>query len=171
MYSGLRSGAGDSVSDRTAATRLGCAVLVAAAILVGGCGQMGPVPSDIVQGYETALAEGSYASACGYLDPDAQSALAHKLGPHATCAAAVARCLPYKATVTQQDQSQLLFGNELVSEHGSHASVSLNGTAVANAIRQVSLVNKRRTGWTLTSYGKGFTNCHHHSGKGRRHRA
>lgn len=147
------------------------AAMIAVAVLLAGCGaSTAPLPYDIVQGYESSLAEGNYGGACGYLDPGERSALGRKLGPRATCAQAVAHCLPYKATVPQQDQSQLLFGNVIVSEHGSHASARLNGTPVANAIRRVSLVNERKTGWTLTSYGKGFTACHRHRGKGRGHR-
>jgi hypothetical protein len=148
---------------------LGCGALIAATVLLGGCGgQSAPVPSDIVQSYETALAQGNYSGACGELDPGARAALARRLGPRASCAKAVARCLPYKATIPKQDQSQLLFGNLLVSEHGSHASVSLNGNPVANEIRQVSLVNKRKKGWMLTSYGRGFNACHRPRRSGRR---
>lgn len=136
--------------------------------MVAGCGQTAPGPSDIVQNYESALAEGNYGRACRYLDTAAKSALAHRLGPRATCASAVARCLVNRATIPKQDQSQLLFANVLASEHGSHASATLNGNPVANAIREVSLINDRKTGWTLSSYGHAFTACHKHRGNGRR---
>jgi len=137
------------------------------ASLLGGCGQTAPSPGDIVQNYEAALAEGNYSGACGYLDPRTRAALARRVGPRSTCAHAIARCLPYRATIAKQDQSQLLYANVLATEHGSRAVARLNGTLVAKAIREVSLSNER-TGWTLTSYGKGFTACHQHRGKRRR---
>jgi len=150
---------------RSSATALiGC---LAALALAAGCGQYAPSPGDTAQNYETALAEGNYKGACGYLDPSAKAALSHRLGSRATCPEAMARCLPYQATIPQKDQSQLLFATILVSEHRSHASATLNGTAVANAIRQVSLLRKG-AGWILTSYGRGFTACHQRRVKHRR---
>lgn len=136
--------------------------------MVAGCGgQSAPGPSDIVQSYQSDLAEGNYGGACGYLVPAARSALARRLGPRATCAQAMARCLPNRALIPKQDQSQLLFANVLASVRGSHASARLSGNPVANAIREVSLVDKRGKGWTLTSYGHAFTACHKHRGKRR----
>ncbi len=140
-------------------------------LLLVGCGDTPPNAADIVQNYESALAEGNYSGACGYLDPRTQAALAHRVSPTATCPQAIARCLPYKATIPKQDQSQLFYANVLATEHGSRASVSLNGNVVADTIREVSLSNERRRGWTLTSYGEGFTACHKHRGKGARHGA
>ncbi len=142
---------------------LGCLV----ALVLAGCGEAPPSSADAIQNYQAALAEGNYGKACSYLDTGARTALSRRLGHPASCAEAMARCLPYNATNLKQDQSQLLFANVVVSQRGDHSSVSLSGTAVADAIRQVSLA-KKRTGWTLTSYGQGFTACHRRRGTRRR---
>lgn len=147
----------------------GLAGAVSMVLALAACGgQDAPSPGDIVQSYEAALAEGSNGVACGYLDPRTRAALARKVAPGATCAEALARCLPYKATVAKQDQSQLFYASVAVSEHGSHAVATLKGNPVANAIREVTLSNERK-GWTLTSYGKGLTACHQRRHRGRRH--
>lgn len=131
---------------------------------------MAPDANDIVEGYEAALAEGNYGAACGYLDPHTRAALSHRVSPRATCPQAIARCLPYRALIPKQDQSQLLYANVVEIPHGRRAVVNLNGNVVANTIRTVSLSHERK-GWTLTSYGKGFTACHKHRRKRGRRRS
>jgi hypothetical protein len=140
------------------AAAFGC-LTVLLGLLAAGCGQSPPSPGEIVQSYEAALAEGNYAGACGYLDPSARTSLARLLGRRATCAQAIARCLPDKATIPKQDQSELFYANVQATVRGSTALVSVSGNPVANAIREVSLANQH-TGWILTSSGKGLKACH-----------
>lgn len=111
----------------------------------------------MVEGYESALATGGYASACHFLAPKTRASLARSAGT-SNCAAAIARCLPNDAIIPKKDQSQLLYANVVATEHGSTAEVGISGNPVANAIRKVSLARKPG-GWILTSYGQGLTAC------------
>ncbi len=111
----------------------------------------------MVEGYEQALATGGYSAACQFLTAQVREQLAHD-GGVSNCAAAIARCLPNNAIIPKKDQSQLLFATVVTSGHGSGTKVSISGNPVANAIRRVSL-RPKPGGWTLTSYGEGFTGC------------
>jgi hypothetical protein len=140
------------------------------ALLLAGCGAYTASASQVVEGYESALAEGSYSSAChNFLTAHAKTLLIRKARAK-NCAAAIAHCLPNDALNPKKDQSQLFYANVATSGHGSGTTVSINGNPVANAIRHVSLAPKPG-GWILTSYGEGFTGCqpHPHNRRGRRH--
>jgi hypothetical protein len=111
----------------------------------------------VVQGYESALATGGYASACNFLTPKTRALLARRAGK-SNCPAAIASCLPNDAIIPKKDQSQLLYANVVTVRHGSTAEVSISGNPVARAIGRVSL-RPKPGGWILTSYGEGFTGC------------
>lgn len=127
-------------------------------------------PAQVVEGYESALAEGSYSGAChDFLSAKAQALVTRKARA-GNCATAIARCLPNDALNPKKDQSQLFYSNVVTSGHGSHTTVTISGDPVANAIKKVSLAPKPG-GWILTSYGEGFTRCQaqHRKHRHRRH--
>ena len=136
-----------------------CAALLALAACVGACGAANaPWPGDAVESYESALAEGNYASACGLFDSGARGSLESAMGRHASCTNVLSRCVPYRPAIAKQDQSQLLYANVLVHTHGRKAEVSIRGTAVSKEIHEVSL-RKEQGQWKLTSYGRKVTAC------------
>ncbi len=131
---------------------------IALAVLVVGCGNYPPSPTEIVNDYLNALAEGNYASACAMLNPQARAALQTATGPRVPCNEVFARCLPNRSTILKQDQSQLFYANIDTSIQGSSADAKVSGTAVANALHEVTL-EKGRSGWQLSSYGSGLKRC------------
>jgi hypothetical protein len=140
---------------------LRCAALLAVvAALAAGCGSGSspPGPYDVVSNYLTQIAEGNYANACGLLDSGARDALIRKMGSRTTCSKLFVRCLPSQATNISRDQAQLLFATILVETHRRRANVTVAGTAVARAIKRVSLAKERGT-WKLTSYGDALQRC------------
>jgi hypothetical protein len=84
------------------------------------------------------------------------------MGGLARCRAILSRCLPYNAQVAKRDQSQLLYANVDVHVSHSHADALVSGTAVARAVKEVSLAKEGRQ-WVLTSYGKALTGCVTHT--------
>lgn len=135
-------------------------MLLAAVAAVAGCesNSAPPGPYDAVSNYLTQIAEGNYSNACGLVDTGARNALMKRMGSRTSCAKLFVRCLPNNATNIKRDQSQLLFANILVSTHRRKAEVTVSGTAVARAVRRVSLTKNRGT-WTLTSYGHALETC------------
>ena len=142
------------MSRRTAAL----AVVLTLAACAAGCGDTAPTPGDIAESYLSALASGDYTNACGQLNAQARAALVKAYGAAVPCREVFAHCLPNQANNLNKDQSQLLFANEDITTRGHHASVSVNGTAVARRVKRVSLVEKQGN-WHLVSYGSGLTHC------------
>ena len=133
---------------------------------VAGCGGSGPVPSDPVQNYLSALAEGNYGGACTQLDSRARASLLGLQGTRSSCTKVFTRCLPNSAIAPKKDQSQLLYATVAVNQNGPKADAIVSGTAVARAVKEVTLAEESGT-WKLTSYGRGLTGC---PGKGRHRR-
>jgi hypothetical protein len=94
------------------------------------------------------------------LDTGARDALIRKMGSRISCPKVFVRCLPSNATHIRHDQAQLLYATILVATHHHRADVKLAGTAVARAIKRVSLAKERGT-WKLTSYGDALQRCPH----------
>lgn len=147
-------------SRRVRGARL--AATVALALYAVGCGVTPPSPAELagnaVQKYVSALAAGYYSSACSMLDSRTRASLSGPAGSRATCTNVLARCLPYNATIAKRDQSQLLYATVQVRIARSRAEAAVSGTAVARAIREVTLA-KERGGWLLTSYGRALRGC------------
>jgi hypothetical protein len=121
--------------------------------LVGGCNTPPPGPGTIAQNYVNALAAGNYTGACGILSGGARRALSAAMKSSAACPALLTRCLPPKSNVLKRDQVQLFYSNVDERISGSHASVTTSGTAVANRVKRVTLVQQHGV-WQLTSYGE-----------------
>jgi hypothetical protein len=148
-----------------AITRGVAALLVVA--WVAGCGASGPVPSEPVQNYLSDLGEGNYGGACAQLDGRARASLLGLQRSRSSCAKVFTRCLPNSASAPKKDQSQLLYATVEVNQNGPKADAVVSGTAVARAVKEVTLANESGT-WKLTSYGRGLTGCHE---KGRHRRS
>jgi hypothetical protein len=129
------------------------ATVLALAALLAGCGNFPPSPAEVAQNYVDAIAGGDYASACSLLDVRSRNALKLWMRSQGGCPALLARCLPTNPSVLQHDQAQLFYANVASTVYGSAASVRVSGTAVADRIREVTLV-KQGDHWILTSYGK-----------------
>lgn len=140
------------------------ALAAAAALLLAACGSTAPTPYQVVNDYLNTLAEGDYPDACAMLSTQARADMAASTGVHGPCSTVFTRCLPSHALILKQDQSQLFYASVSVTTQGSKARAALSGTAVANALKQVTL-QKTRTGWEMTSPGSGLTAC------SKRHRA
>lgn len=134
-------------------------VIVGVAAGVAGCGEQSLPPATLAaQSYLSALAEGNYGSACALIDPRTRRRVARSLGRRVGCPGVFHRCLPDEAQIPQHDQSQLLFADVQVAIHGRRAVAAVSGTAVARALRQVTLAKEGRR-WRLTSYGQGLRTC------------
>jgi hypothetical protein len=137
-----------------------CAALLGVVTVLAACGSGSPPPGpyDVVSNYLTQIAEGNYSNACGLLTTAARDALIKKMGVRTTCSKLFVRCLPSRATNISRDQAQLLYATILVATHHRKADVTVGGTAVARAIKRVTLAKERRT-WKLTSYGDALQRC------------
>jgi hypothetical protein len=102
----------------------------------------------------------SYSNACGMLDTGVRDALIKRMGSRTTCSKLFVQCLPSKATNISRDQAQLLYATIQVATHHHKADVTVAGTAVARAIKRVTLAKERGT-WKLTSYGDALRRCPH----------
>jgi hypothetical protein len=144
----------------SASTVMRCAGLLGVLAVLAGCGSgsQPPGPYDVVSNYLSRIAEGNYSSACGLLDTGARDALIRKMGPRASCAKLFVQCLPSKATNISRDQAQLLYATIQVATHHHKADVTVAGTAVARALKRVTLAKERGT-WKLTSYGDALQRC------------
>ncbi len=134
------------------------AIAVLAPICLAACGSTAPTSYQVVNDYLNTLAEGDYPDACGMLSAQARGAMSASTGVHGSCTTVFKRCLPSHALILKEDQSQLFYATVQVTSQGSTARAALSGTAVANALREVTL-EKTRNGWTLTSSGSGLTGC------------
>ena len=133
--------------------------LIALALCVAACGESSTTPPvDVVQNYLNDLGAGNYAAACGLLDKRARDAPLKSAKPRITCAKVFVRCLPDNVIRLARDQTQLLYASIQLNMTGNTASASVSGTAVARAIRSVTLAEQQGT-WKLTSYGQVVRRC------------
>jgi hypothetical protein len=146
----------------SASTVMRFAALLAAIGVLAGCdsGSGPPGPYNIVSNYLSQIAEGNYSNACGLLDTGVRDALLKRMGSRTTCSKLFVQCLPSKATNISRDQSQLLYATIQVATHHHKADATVAGTAVARAIKRVTLAKERRA-WKLTSYGDALRRCPH----------
>ena len=137
-----------------------CVALLAAMAALAGCGSGSgpPGPYNVVSNYLSQIAEGNYSNACGMLQAGVRDALIKRMGSRTTCSKLFVQCLPSKATHISSDQSQLLYATIQVATRHHKADATVSGTAVARAIRRVTLAKERRT-WKLTSYGDALRRC------------
>lgn len=137
-----------------------CAVVVALAVGLVGCGNSGPPPGpyNTVSNYLNRIALGTYGGACNLADSRTREALIRAMGGRVSCASLFTRCLPSNALNINRDQSQLLYATILVSTHRKKADATVSGTAVARAVGRVTLAKEHGT-WDLTSYGAAFARC------------
>jgi len=144
--------------------------MVGLAASLSACGNYPPSPTQVTENYLYAVSEGQFASACSYLTAPSRAAMAASSRPDESCTQALARCVPKNAIKLSQDQTQLLYAGVNSSITGRHATVAVQGTAVADSIRSVSLTS-RKGNWHLTSYGSGLVACVRGLASSRRHRA
>lgn len=145
----------------SASTVMRFAALLAAMAALAGCESNAsppPGPYNVVSKYLSQIAEGNYSNACGMLDTGVRDALIKRMGSRTTCSKLFVRCLPSKATNISRDQAQLLYATIQVATHHHKADVTVAGTAVARAIKRVTLAKERGT-WKLTSYGDALRRC------------
>ncbi|MGZ6690219.1 MAG: hypothetical protein ACXVHQ_22395 [Solirubrobacteraceae bacterium] len=141
----------------SAGIRAGAAL--ALVLCVVGCGESSTTPPvDVVQNYLNDLGAGNYAAACALLDKRTREAPLKSARPRITCATVFARCLPDNVTRLTRDQTQLLYASIQVNVAGDTGSANVSGTAVARAIRKVTLANESGN-WKLTSYGQAVHQC------------
>ena len=141
----------------TGARRL-IAITSCAALLLAACGSTAPSAYEVVNTYLNTLAEGDYPDACGMLSAQARAAMSISTGVRGPCATVFTRCLPSHSLILKEDQAQLFYASVVVTTQRSTTRAALSGTAVANALREVTL-QQTRTGWVLTSSGSGLTGC------------
>jgi len=135
------------------------AAALAALLCLVGCGESQPPPVyAATNNYLNALAAGNYASACAVLDGRARASLTKLAGSRVSCARAFTLCLPNRAENLKQDQAQLYYATTDIHTHGSTASATTSGTAVANALKRLTLA-KEGGHWKVTSYGQGLKRC------------
>ncbi len=126
---------------------------------VVGCGASTTTPPvEVVQNYLNQLGSGNYAGACSLLDKRARESSTRLARPRVTCEKRFARCLPHTVTSLPKDQTQLFYSNIQVTTSDSKATATVSGTAVARAIRHVTLSDERGN-WKLTSYGQAVDRC------------
>jgi hypothetical protein len=128
-----------------------------AALALAGCTtppSAAELAGNAAQKYVNALAAGYYRSACTLLDGRTRASLGGADG----CRKVLSRCLPYNAQVAKRDQSQLLYATVDVKVKHSRAQAALSGTAVARAVKSVTLARENGH-WLLTSYGSAITGC------------
>ncbi len=153
---------------RSSASVLMIGAALAAAGGAAGCesNSVPPGPYNIVSSYLSQIAEGNYQGACRLLDPHTRSALIKAKRARVSCQGMFSRCLPNRVINANHDQSQLLYSTIVVTEGRTRAHVAVSRTAVARAIREVSLA-KERGNWKLTSYGYDLDTCSLHRRRGK----
>ena len=119
-----------------------------------------------MQNYLNDLGAGNFSSACRLLDNHTRQSPPRSVKARVSCETLFARCLPDSVTSLPKDQTQLFYSSVEISTTGSTASATVRGTAVARAIRHVTLAQSKGN-WALTSYGKAVESCH--LAKARRH--
>jgi hypothetical protein len=124
-----------------------------------GCGESSTTPPvDVVQNYLNDLGAGNFTGACALLDKRAREAPLKSVRPRITCSTVFARCLPNNVTRLKRDQTQLLYASIQMNVTADRASADVSGTAVARAIRRVTLADERGN-WKLTTYGHAVHQC------------
>jgi len=132
---------------------------LALAVCAGGCGESSTTPPvDVVLNYLNDLGAGNFAGACALLDKRTREAPLKSVRPRIDCTKVFARCLPDTVTRLTRDQTQLLYASIQVNVAGDKASADVSGTAVARAIRRVTLADELGN-WKLTSYGQAVHHC------------
>jgi hypothetical protein len=130
-----------------------------------GCGESSTTPPvDIVQNYLNDLGAGNFTGACALLDTRTREAPLKSVRPRITCPTVFARCLPNNVTRLTRDQTQLLYASIQMNVTGHKASADVRGTAVARAIRRVTLADESGT-WKLTTYGHAVQQCRQTKGR------
>jgi hypothetical protein len=128
-------------------------------LCVVGCGESSTTPPiDVVQNYLNAVGAGNYAGACALLDKRTRESPLRSVRPRISCPTVFVRCLPNNVIRLKRDQTQLLYASIQMNVSGDKASAGVSGTAVARAIKEVTLVNERGN-WKLTSYGQAVHRC------------
>jgi hypothetical protein len=133
-------------------------VLALAACMVGCGASTTTPPVEVVQNYLNQLGAGNYPGACALLAKQARDSSERLAGARVSCEKLFARCLPDTVTSLPKDQTQLFYSNVQVKTTDSKASATVSGTAVARAIRHVTLAEERGN-WKLTSYGEAVDRC------------
>jgi hypothetical protein len=133
-------------------------VLALAACLVGCGASTTTPPVEVVQDYLNQLGSGNYPGACALLDKRARESSARLAGARVSCERLFDRCLPHTVTSLPKDQTQLFYSNVQVNTTDGKTSATVSGTAVAKAIRHVTLAEERGN-WKLTSYGQAVDRC------------
>jgi hypothetical protein len=132
--------------------------VLALTVFLVGCGASTTTPPvEVVQNYLNALAAGNYSGACALLDNRTRQYPAKSLRG-VTCETLFAQCLPRTVTSLKRDSTQLLYSNVQVNADGSKANATVSKTAVARAVRHVTL-SEERGNWKLTSYGQAVDRC------------
>jgi hypothetical protein len=128
-------------------------------VCVVGCGESSTTPPiDVVQNYLNDLGAGNFTGACALLDKRTREAPLKSVRPRITCSTVFARCLPNNVTRLTRDQTQLLYASIQMNVTADKASADVSGTAVARAIRRVTLADERGN-WKLTTYGHAVHHC------------
>lgn len=161
-----------SIGRRTPldAVRRAAGVLALAACLTGCGASTTTTPVEVVQNYLNALASGDYPGACALLDNRTRESRVKSVGAGVTCETLFARCLPHTVTSLKQDPTQLFYSNIRITVAGGKTNATVSQTAVARAIRHVTLA-QRRGNWKLTSYGRAVDRCHLTKPRRRHHAA
>ena len=140
----------------SAGIRAGAAL--ALAVLAVGCGEAPTPPFEVVQNYLNDVGAGNYAGACALLDKRTREAPLQSVRPRITCPTVFVRCLPDNVIRLARDQTQLLYASIQINTNGDKATADVSGTAVARALRRVTLADKQGV-WYLTSYGRAVQRC------------
>jgi hypothetical protein len=140
----------------SAGIRAGAAL--ALAVFMVGCGESPTPPFEVVQNYLNDVGAGNYAGACGMLDKRAREAPLQSVRPPITCPQLFVRCLPENVIRLARDPTQLFYASIQINTNGNKASAVVGGTAVARALRRVTLAENQSV-WHLTSYGRAVERC------------
>jgi hypothetical protein len=134
--------------------------VVAAAVLLCGCGEAPTPPIAIVQNYLNALGGGEYNTACGMVDGQALQTLMRTKRVHISCATLFKRCLPNRSLALKSDQTQLLYANINVSlsDKGTVADADTSATTVATELKHVTLKHEHGV-WKFTGLGQAIEAC------------
>jgi hypothetical protein len=134
--------------------------VVAAAVLLYGCGEAPNPPIAIVQNYLNALGGGEYNTACGMVDGQSLQTLMRIKHVHMSCATLFKRCLPNRSLALKRDQTQLLYANINVSlsDKGAVADADTSATTVASELKHVTLKHEHGV-WKFTALGRAIEAC------------
>jgi hypothetical protein len=143
---------------RTVSAGICAGAALALVVLAVGCGEAPTPPFEVVQNYLNYVGAGNYAGACALLDKRTREAPLQSVRPRITCPKVFLRCLPDNVIRLARDQTQLLYASIQINTNGDKATADVSGTAVARALRKVTLSNEAGN-WKLTSYGQAVHRC------------